>query len=42
MLFRSTPALNWQVSLATAAGRTLSPAAAALADTLTGQIPADD
>jgi DNA-binding transcriptional LysR family regulator len=36
-----TPALNWQVSLATAAGRALSPAAAALADTLTGQIPAD-
>ena len=31
-----TPALTWRLSLATAAGRRLSPAAAALADTLTG------
>ena len=30
-----TPATTWQLSLATAAGRRLSPAAAALADTLT-------
>jgi DNA-binding transcriptional LysR family regulator len=31
-----TPVTTWQLCLATAAGRRLSPAAAALADTLTG------
>ncbi|HTF48378.1 MAG TPA: LysR family transcriptional regulator [Pseudonocardia sp.] len=36
-----TPALTWQLSLATAAGRRLSPAVAALADTLTGGASAD-
>ncbi|MDX6584478.1 MAG: hypothetical protein QOI10_3662, partial [Solirubrobacterales bacterium] len=36
-----TPATTWQLCLATAAGRRLSPAAAALADTLTGATPAD-
>ena len=35
-----TPAPTWQVSLATAAGRRLSLAAAALADILTGEVPA--
>jgi len=36
-----TPAPTWQLSLATAVGRRLSPAVAALADTLTGDTPAD-
>jgi DNA-binding transcriptional LysR family regulator len=36
-----TPATTWQLCLATAAGRRLSPAAAALADTLTGATPAE-
>jgi len=36
-----TPATTWQLCLATAAGRRLSPAAAALADTLTGANSAD-
>jgi DNA-binding transcriptional LysR family regulator len=36
-----TPATTWQLCLATAAGRRLSPAAAALAETLTGATPAD-
>jgi DNA-binding transcriptional LysR family regulator len=35
------PATTWQLCLATAAGRRLSPAAAALADTLTGATLAD-
>jgi DNA-binding transcriptional LysR family regulator len=36
-----TPTPTWQLSLATSAGRRLPPAVAALADTLTGGVPAD-
>jgi DNA-binding transcriptional LysR family regulator len=36
-----TPPPTWQLALATAAGRRLSPAASALADTLAGAVPTD-